>query len=209
MPIQTRSRPMWCTLGSTRTMTWISECGGLMTLLQPSHPLCYQDSSAVFVSLGGQRFPKGLLLPRWKRACGIAAEFPLGQMYQAPHASTGPWKPKETNRTSRKELTLTQPSLGLTQRMQLLSSYQMMMRLASPLIHLRSSLHRKLSWPGARSDPWRTGVHAHLLQRSRLQKKRRRVCLLVKPFSPEGCRRKMSSPRDMKSLPRITTGSRA
>ena len=22
-------------------MTWISECGGLMTLLQPSHPLCY------------------------------------------------------------------------------------------------------------------------------------------------------------------------
>ena len=23
--------PMWCTLGSTRTMTWISKCGGLMT----------------------------------------------------------------------------------------------------------------------------------------------------------------------------------
>ena len=23
--------PMWCTLGSTRTMTWIYECGGLMT----------------------------------------------------------------------------------------------------------------------------------------------------------------------------------
>ena len=31
---------MWCTLGSTRSMTWISECGGLMTLLQPSRPLC-------------------------------------------------------------------------------------------------------------------------------------------------------------------------
>ena len=25
--------PMWCILGSTRTMTWISECRGLMTLL--------------------------------------------------------------------------------------------------------------------------------------------------------------------------------
>ena len=39
--------------------------------------------------------------------------------------------------------------------------------------------------------------------------KRRRVHLLVKPFYPEGCRRKTSSPRDMKSLPQITTGSRA
>ena len=67
----------------------------------------------------------------------------------------------------------------------------------------------KLNRPGARSDPWRTGVHAHLLQRSGLQKKRRRVCLLVKPFYPEGCRRKTSSPRDMKSLPQIMTGSRA
>ena len=46
---------MWCTLGSTRTITWISECRGLMTLLQPSRPLCYQGSSAAFVSLGGQR----------------------------------------------------------------------------------------------------------------------------------------------------------
>ena len=71
MSIWTRSHPIWCTLGSTRTMTWISDCGGLMTLLQPSHPLCYQGSSAVFVSLGGQRYPEGLLLPRWKRACGV------------------------------------------------------------------------------------------------------------------------------------------
>ena len=100
-------------------------------------------------------------------------------------------------------------SLGLTQTMQLLSSYQMMMRLASPLIRLRLSLHQKLNQPGARSDPWRTGVHAHLLQRSGLQKKRRRVHLLMKPFYPEGCRRKTSFPRDMKSLPQIMTGSRA
>ena len=209
MSIRTRSRPMWCTLCSTRTMTWISACGGLMTLLQPSHPLCYEGLSAVFVSLGGQRYPEGLLLQRLKRACGVAAELPLGQMYQAPHALVGPWRPKETNRTSREGSALKQPSLGLTQRMQLLSSYQMTTRLASLLICLRSSLHRKLSWPGARSDPWRTGVHAHLLQRNRPQKKRRGVHLLMKPFSHEGCRRKTSSPRDMKSLPPIMTGSRA
>ena len=133
MSIRTRSRPMWCTLHSTRTMTWISECGGLTTLLQPSHPLCYQGSSAVFILLGGQRFPKGLLLPRWKRACGVAAEFPLDQVYQAPHTLTGLWRPKETNRMSSEGSTSMQPSLGLTQRMQLLSSYQM--------IHLRPSLH--------------------------------------------------------------------
>ena len=64
-------------------------------------------------------------------------------------------------------------------------------------------------WPEATSDPRRTGVHAHLLQRSGLQKKWRRVCLLIKQLSREGCWRKTSSPRDMKSLPQITTGSRA
>ena len=68
-----------------------------MTLLQPSHPLCYQDSSAVFVLLGGQRYPKGLLLPRWNRACGVTVGLLLGQMYQAPHALVGPWRLKETN----------------------------------------------------------------------------------------------------------------
>ena len=216
MSIWTRSRPMWCTLGSTRTKTWISECGGLMTLLQPAHPLCYQGSSAVFGSLGGQRYPEGRLLSRWKRACGVPAELPLGHMHQAPHASADlhlmceqpKWRPRGTSCMGREGLTLMKPSLGLTQRMQLLLSYQMMTRLASLLICLRKSLHRKLNWPGARSDPWRTGVHAHLLQRSGLQKKRR-VHLLMKPFYPEGCRRKTSSPRDMKSLPRITTGSSA
>ena len=138
-------------------------------------------------------------------------------MHQAPHASVGlhlmcewpKWRLKGTSCTSREGSTLTKPSLGLTQRMQLLLSYQMMTRLTSPFICLRPSLHQKLNRPGARSDPWRTGVHAHLLQRSGLQKKRRRVHLLVKPFYPEGCRRKTSSPRDMKSLPRITTGSSA
>ena len=65
----------------------------------------------------------------------------------------------------------------------------------------------ELAW--GHKDPRRTGVHTHLLRRSGLQKKRRRVCLLVKQLSREGCQRKTSSPRDMKSLPRITTGSRA
>ena len=108
-----RSHPMWCTLGSIRTMTWIS-------LLQPSHPLCYQGWSAVFVSLGDQRYPEGLLLPRQKRACGVPAELPLGQMHQAPHTSAGlhlmcGW-PKGTSCMSRKRLILTRPSLRSTQR---------------------------------------------------------------------------------------------
>ena len=189
MSIWNRSRPTWCTLGSTRTMTWISKCGGLMTLLQPSHPLCYQGSSAVFVSLGGQKYPEGLLLPRWKRACGVPVELPQGQMHQAPHTLVGLHplheRPKRTSLASREGSTLTKPSLGLTRRMQLLSSYPMMTRLTSPLICLRLSPHQKLNQPGTRSDPWRTGVHAHLLQRSGLQKKRRRVRLLMKQFYPE------------------------
>ena len=125
MSIWNRSRRMWCTLGSTRTMTWISECGGLMTLLQPSHLLCYQGSSAIFVSLGGQRYPEDLPLPRRKRACGVTAELPLGQMHQTPHTLAGrhlmcewpKWRPKGTSCVSREGLTLTKPSLGLTRRM--------------------------------------------------------------------------------------------
>ena len=125
MSIWNKSRSMWCTPGSTRTMTWISKCGGLMTLLQPSHPLCYQGSSAVFVFLGGQRYPEGLPFQRQKRACEVPAELPLGQMHQAPHASVGlhplckwlKWRPKGTSWASRGGLTLTKPSLGLTWRM--------------------------------------------------------------------------------------------
>ena len=163
-----------------------------MTLLQPSHPLCYQGLSAIFISLGGQRYPEDLTLPRQKRASGVAAELLPGQMHQAPHASVGrhlmcewlKWRLKGTSCASRDGSTLTKPSLGLTRRMQLLLSYQMTMRLTSPLICLRLSLHQKLNQPGTRSDPWRTGVHTHLLQRSGLQKKRRRVRLLMKQFYP-------------------------
>ena len=75
--------------------------------------------------LGG---PEDLPLPRRKRACGVAAELPLGQMHQAPHALAGQhlmckqpkWRPKGTSCVSREGSTLTKPSLGLTRRMQLL-----------------------------------------------------------------------------------------
>ena len=119
-------------------------------------------------------------------------------MHQAPHALVGwhlmcerlKWRPKGTSCVSREGSTLTKPSLALTQRMQLLLSYQMTTRLTSPLIHLRLSLHRKLNQPGNRSDPWRTGVHAHLLQRSGLQKKRRcpppREAVLPRGVTEEG-----------------------
>ena len=166
---------------------------------------------------GRPEVPRGPASPKMEEGLWGPSGAPAGPDYQAPHALAGlhlmgkrpKWRPKGTSCMSREGSTLTKPSLGLTRRMQLLSSYQMMTRLASQLICHRLSLHQKLSWLGARSDLWRTGVHTHLLQRSRLQKKRKRVHLLVKPFYPEGCRRKTSSPRDMKSLPWITTGSRA
>ena len=105
---------------------------------------------------------------------------------QHPICEWPKWRPKGTSCTSREGSTLTKPSLGLTQRTQLLLSYRMMTRLTSPLICLRLPLHQKLNQPGTRSDPWRTGVHANLLQRNGQQKKRRGTRLLVKQFYPEG-----------------------
>ena len=193
MSIWNRSCRMWCTLGSTRTMTWISECGGLMTLLQPSHPLCYQGSSAIFVSWGGRGTQRTCLSQDGRGPVGsqwsshwARCTRPLTHRWVGTSCEWPKWRPKGTSCVSREGSTLTKPSLGLTQRMQLLLSYWMMMRLTSPLIRLRLSLHRKLNQPETRSDPWRIGVHAHLLQRSGLQKKRRRVCLLVKQFYPKG-----------------------
>ena len=108
------------------------------------------------VSLGSQRYPEGLALQRQKRACWVTVELLLGQMHQTPHASAGrhlmcgrpKWRLKGTSCANREGSTSTKLSLGLTQRMQLLLSYQMMTRLASPLIHLRLSLHQKLNQPG-------------------------------------------------------------
>ena len=158
---------------------------------------------------GRPEVPKRPASPKMEEGLWGHGGAPAGPDVPGPSHIGGPMETEGTNHWSRGELISTQPSLHLTQRMQLPSSYQMMTRLASLLVGLRPSLHQKLSWPGARSDPWRTGVHARLLQRSGLKKKWRRVHLLMKQFSPKGCRRKTSSPRDMESLPWITTGSRA
>ena len=187
MSIQTRSCPMWCTLHSTRTMTWISECGGLITLLQPSHPLCYQGSSAVFVSLGGQRYPKGLLLPRWKRACGVTAELPLGQMYQAPHASTGPWRPKETNCTSREGSNLTQPSPGFNPEdaAAVIISDDDETSFPTDTPQAISTLKIELTW--SQKQPLEERSPRSSPPKNWATEEKEGVCLLMKPFSPEGC----------------------
>ena len=153
--------------------------------------------------------PKGPASPKMEESLQGHSGAPARPDVPGPSHISGPIETEGNKPFKQGGSILTQPSLCLTQRTQLPSSHQMTTRPASLLIGLRPSLHRKLSWLGARSDPWRTGVHAHLLQRSKPQKKRRRVCLLVKQFSPKGCQRRTSSPRDMKSLPRITTGSRA
>ena len=158
---------------------------------------------------GRPEVPKGTASPKMEEGLWGHGGAPAGPDVPGPSHIGRPMETEGNKPLEQGELISTQPSLHLTQRTQLPSSYQMTTRLASLLVGLRLSLHQKLSWPGARSDPWRTGVHAHLLQRSKPQKKRRRVRLLMKQFFPKGCRRKTSSPRDMKSLPRIMTGSRA
>ena len=160
-------------------------------------------------SIGRPEVSKGPTSPKMEKGLWGHSRAPTGPDVPGPSRIGGPMETKGNKPFKQGGLILTQPSLFLTQRTQLPSSYQMTTRPASPLTGLRLSLHQKLSWLGARSDPWRTGVHAHLLQRGELQKKRRRVHLLMKQFSPEGCQRKTSSPRDMKSLPLIMTGSRA
>ena len=160
-------------------------------------------------SIGRPEVPKGSASPKTEEGLRGRSGAPAGPDVPGPSGIGGPVETEGNKPFEQGGSILMQPSLCLTQRMQLASSYQMTTRPASLLIGLRPSLLQKLSWLGARSNPWRTGVHAHLLQRSEPQKKRRRVCLLMKQFSPEGCRRKTSSRRNMKSLPQITTGSRA
>ena len=204
MSIWNRSCPMWCTLGSTRTMTWISKCRGLMTLLQPSHPLCYQGSSAVFGSLearGTQRacfsqYGRGPVGSQWS-SCWPDAPGPSRIGGSAPHVRAAEVE-TEGNKLYKQggiDLDQTLPGFDPEDAAAVIISDDN--ETSFPVDTLRLSLHQKLNQPGARSDPWRTGAHAHLLQRSGLQRKRRRVCLLMKPFYPEGCQRKTSSPRDM------------
>ena len=75
---------MWCTLDSTRTITWISECRGLMTLLQPSCPLCYQGSSAASTSLGAKGAQRARIsqdrrgpMGSWQSSCWARCTRPL------------------------------------------------------------------------------------------------------------------------------------
>ena len=157
---------------------------------------------------GRPEVSKGPASPKMEEGLWGRGRAPAGADVPGPSHIAGPVGTEGNKPSEQGESISMQPSLHLPQRMQLPSSYQMTMRLASLVVGLRSSLHQKLSWPGAKSDHQRTGVHARLLQRSGLQKKWRRVRLLVKQFSPKGCQWKTSSPRDMKSLPRIMTGSR-
>ena len=48
-------------------------------------PMLVGIASSVHLTGGGQRCPKGLNLPKQKRACKVAEELPLSQQYQAPH----------------------------------------------------------------------------------------------------------------------------
>ena len=144
-------------------------------------------------SIGRPEVPKGPASPKTEEGLWGHSRAPAGPDIPGPSCIGGPMETKGNKPLELGGLISMQPSLCLTQRMQLPSSYQMRTRPASLLIGLRPSLLQKLSWLGARSNPWGTGAHAHLLQRSKPQKKRRRVCLLVKQFCPKGCQRKTSS----------------
>ena len=126
-------------------------------------------------SVGRPEVPKGPASPKMEEGLQGCSGAPTGPDVPGPSCVGGPMETEGNKLLEQGGSILTQPSLCLTQRTQLPSSYQMMTRPASPLIGLRPSLLQKLSCLGARSNPWRTGVHAHLLQRSKPQKKRRRV----------------------------------
>ena len=99
--------------------------------------------------LGRPEVPRGPASPKMEEGLWGFSRAPAGPDAPGPYTSASlhlmckwpKWRPKGTSCMSREGSTLTKPSLGLTQRMQLLLSYQMMMRLASPLICLRLSLH--------------------------------------------------------------------
>ena len=64
-----------------------------MTLLQPSRPLCYQGSSAAFVSLGGPEVPKGPASPKMEEGLWGHGGAPAGPDVPSPsHIS----RPMET-----------------------------------------------------------------------------------------------------------------
>ena len=112
---------------------------------------------------GGPKVPKGPASPKTEEGLWGHGRAPAGPDAPGPSHIGGPVETEGNKPLEQGESISMQPSLHLPQRMQLLSSYQMTMRLASLLVGLKPSLHQKLSWLGARSDPRRTGVHAHLL----------------------------------------------
>ena len=107
--------------------------------------------------------PRGPASPKTDEGLWGCGGAPARPDVPGPYTSADPWRQRETNHWNRQESISMPPSLRLPRRTQLLSSYQMMRRLASLVVGLRLSLHLKLSWLGATSDPRRTGVHAHLL----------------------------------------------
>ena len=84
----------------------------------------------------------------------------------APHMRKAEVETEENKMHEQGEIGLDQTLPGPNPEDVAALSYWMMMKLTSPLICPRLPLHQKLNQPGTRSDPWRTGVHAHLLQRS-------------------------------------------
>ena len=114
------------------------------------------------------------------------APAPPAMVGQYPICKQAKWRPQRTSCMIRERSILIKPSLGLTQRKWPPLSYWMMMKLTFPLICFGLSPRQNVNQPGTRSDPWRTGVHAHPLQRSGQQKKRRGACLPLKQFYPEG-----------------------
>ena len=131
-------------------------------------------------SVGRPEVPKGPASPKIEESLRGRSGAPTGPDVPGPSCTSRPVETEGNKPFEQGGSISTQPSLRLTQRTQLPSSYQMTTRPASPLIGLRPSLLQKLSWLGTRSNPRRTGVHTHLLQRSGLQKERRRVHLLMK-----------------------------
>ena len=117
----------------------------------------------------------------------------------------GPMEIWERNRWRSRQSISMPPSQLISPRTQLMSSYWMTRNLASLVIALRPFLLLKSKWLRVTSVHQRTQVHAHLLQRSGPQKKRRARFPMMYP-SQKGQRRKTSSPGDMRYLPPTMNG---
>ena len=174
--------PMGRILGSTRTMNWISNCGGLMTLLQPSHP---------YVSRACQQRPSHWEASGTQRACiSQDRRGPVGSWSSSCSASStspshvgGPVEIEEDKPLEQEaiDLDVTIPVFTSEDAVAVIISDDEVTSFPGGWPEAVST--PKLEVTGATSDPRRTRVHAHLLGRSRLQKNQRKVNLLVKQLS--------------------------